>query len=206
MWGQYDSYLTAARDVFGLRVPAHAKYAAWEQAAIHGGFRYLHPKFCLVSDFPELLLTDDQHRPHCDTGPSHRWRDGWSIYHVHGVGVPAYVVEHPESITAQHVAAEQNAEVRRVMLERMGAERFTAEAGAVEVHRDDWGRLLRCALRDTNGQPYTYIEVVNSTPEPDGSFQNYLLAVPPTMRTAKQAWFWGFDLPVEDEIIIEVQT
>ncbi len=37
MWAERDSYLTAARDILGLRLSAHEAYAHWEQAAIHGG-------------------------------------------------------------------------------------------------------------------------------------------------------------------------
>lgn len=79
MWAAWECYLTSARDILGLRLPAHEKYDAWERAAIHGGYRYMHEEFCMVSDFPEVLEVDAQNRPHCDSGPSHRWRDGWSL-------------------------------------------------------------------------------------------------------------------------------
>ena len=45
----------------------------------------MHEKFCIVSDFPEILTNDNQNRPHNDHGPSHRWRDGFEIYHLDGV-------------------------------------------------------------------------------------------------------------------------
>jgi len=60
----------------------------WEECVVHGGFRVLHEDFCMVSDFPEILLKDEQNRPHCENGPSHKWRDGWSLYHWHGVSIP----------------------------------------------------------------------------------------------------------------------
>ena len=40
------------------------------------------------------------------------------------------------------------------------------------------------------------VKVVNSTPEPDGSFKDYFLRVPPDMQTAHQAVAWTFDKTV----------
>ncbi len=36
------------------------------------------------------------------------------------------------------------------------------------------------------------VKVVNSAPEPDGTFKDYFLRVPPTMQTARQAVAWTF--------------
>ena len=85
MWADYECYLTAPRDVLGLELPIYEKYKFWEQAAVHGGFRIMQDEFCLVSDFPEILLKSQQNQAHCETGPSHRWRDGWELYHLNGV-------------------------------------------------------------------------------------------------------------------------
>src|SRR3990167_1478224 len=85
MWADYECYLTAPRDVLGLELPIYEKYNFWEQAAVHGGFRIMQDEFCLVSDFPEILLKSQQNQAHCETGPSHRWRDGWELYHLNGV-------------------------------------------------------------------------------------------------------------------------
>jgi hypothetical protein len=38
------------------------------------------------------------------------------------------------------------------------------------------------------------VEVINATPEPDGSRRTYFLAVPPTVRTAREAVAWTFGL------------
>ena len=48
----YDCYLTAMRDILGLRLKEHENYKYWEEAAIHGTFRVMHEKFCIVADFP----------------------------------------------------------------------------------------------------------------------------------------------------------
>lgn len=192
MWAAYDSYLTATIDILGLRLPEHAKYAAWEQCAIEGGFRIMHENFCMVCDFPERILIDAQNRPHCDNGPSHRWRDGWSIYHVHGVRVPAYVIENPASITIARIETEQNAEVRRVMIERYGQSRYLLDSGAQQIASDRFGTLYRKNVKDD--EPLVMVKVKNSTPEPDGSIKDYFLRVPPDIKTAQAAVAWTFGL------------
>ena len=112
MWAGYGCYLTACRDILGLELTSHAAYAHWEQAAIHGGFRAMHEEFCLVSDFPEVLRVDEQNRPHCETGPSHRWRDGFAIYHWHGVRVPAHWIENRANLHPNEVIKAENVEQR----------------------------------------------------------------------------------------------
>ncbi len=43
-------------------------------------------------------------------------------------------------------------------------------------------------------EPIVMVEVLNSTPEPDGTRKTYFLRVPPTMRTAREAVAWTFDM------------
>jgi hypothetical protein len=38
---------------------------------------------------------------------------------------------------------------------------------------------------------------LNCSPEPDGTFKVYTLRVPPTVRTAREAVAWTFNLPTE---------
>jgi len=192
MWSAWDCYLTAARDILGLRLPPHEAYEAWERCTKNGGFRLVHEKFCMVSDFPERLRVDEQNRPHCSDGPSHRWRDGWELYHWHGVAVTEQIVMQPETLTAQQIANEPNAEVRRVMIERMGAVKYLQQAGAELVNADKRGKLWRCARKDDT--PLEMVEVLNSTPEPDGSIKTYYLRVKPGFKTATAAVAWTFGL------------
>ena len=43
-------------------------------------------------------------------------------------------------------------------------------------------------------EPLMLVKVLNSTPEPDGSFKSYFLRVPPTVTTAREAVAWTFQL------------
>lgn len=167
MWSPVCAYYAAMRDVVGLHLPQFQAYAAWEACAREGAFRIMHEEFCMVSDFPAEIHIDDQNRPHNDTGPSHRWRDGWSLYHVHGVRVPADVVESPHLITVERITNEGNAEVRRVMIDRYGAARYLLDSGAKVIARDDYGVLYRQEV--PQDEPIVMVRVLNTTPESAGS-------------------------------------
>ncbi|MGH9553254.1 MAG: DUF6745 domain-containing protein [Terriglobales bacterium] len=41
------------------------------------------------------------------------------------------------------------------------------------------------------------VRVINSTPEPDGSYKHYFLRVPPEITTAKSAVAWTFDIDAD---------
>lgn len=139
-----------------------------------------------------VLQRDEQGRLHSGEGQAVGYSDGWGVWAWHGVRVPAKVIEAPETLGAAAIQAEPNVEIRRVMIERYGQERYLRESGAQQIHQDDWGTLWRVDI--PGDEPLVMVEVVNSTPEPDGSFRNYMLRVPLQMRRAKQAVAWTFGL------------
>jgi len=143
-----------------------------------------------VSERHNILARDDRGRLHSISGPAVAYPDGWAIYAVHGVRVPERVVMAPESLAVTEIEAEQNAEVRRVMVERFGPERYILESGAKLVHTDECGALYRKEFKDD--ETLTMVHVVNSTPEPDGENKKYMLRVPPTVKTAREAVAWTF--------------
>jgi hypothetical protein len=130
-------------------------------------------------------------RLHCADGPAIRWPAGAGYFFWRGVEVPADVILFPEAIRAGDVLREQNTELRRILLERMGPARFLRETGARPVHADECGRLYRIAAPGV--EPIAFVEVTNSTPEPDGTYKRYLLRVPP-VRTARAAVAWTFGM------------
>ncbi|HUD75311.1 MAG TPA: hypothetical protein VMQ76_09590, partial [Terracidiphilus sp.] len=121
-------------------------------------------------------------RLHCETGPAVE-SDAEGLYFWHGVIVPAFVVTRPDWITMSHIDSEENAEVRRVMMERYGMARYLFDSHAVELHKDDYGTLYRKEI--PGDEPLVMVKVVNSTIEPDGSFKEYTLRVPPNITTAR---------------------
>jgi hypothetical protein len=201
-WSSWDSFLSFFRHVAKLNLSEYENWQHWEKASLNGGPRIMHPDFCMISDRPELLLVDDQNRPHCETGPFCRWRDGSALYAVHGVRVPKWIIESPERITPALIDREENAEVRRIMINRYGQSRYLMDCGAKEIHRDDYGTLYRKEIPDD--EPLVMVKVINSTPEPDGNFKDYFLRVPPNISTARAAVAWTFGKRVKEyELSVE---
>jgi hypothetical protein len=128
-----------------------------------------------VARIPERVCVDDRRRLHSADGPAFKWLDDVSDHYWHGVFVPERVIMQPETISVREIESERNAEIRRVMMERFGQQRFFAEAKFDEVQSDDWGTLLRKHL--PGDDPILVVKLINSTEEPDGTFKNYFLRV-----------------------------
>jgi hypothetical protein len=144
------------------------------------GWGLPHANICWVSERHNILCRDDRGRLHNLAGPACAYPDGWAIYAVHGIRVPADIIEQPMSITIPRIKGEQNAEIRRIMIEQMGLERFVRESAMREVHSDLAGKLYRL---DDGTQ---FVRVVNATPEANGEYKVYFLPVGPSteIRTA----------------------
>ena len=115
---------SAMRDIIGLRLDEHDNYAHWETAAIHGSIRVMHPEFCMVCDFPEYIKIDENNQPHCETGPSHKWRDGVAFYFWHGVQVPGNWIESPETVDPTEVLSTLDVETRSAGISILGMQRM----------------------------------------------------------------------------------
>jgi hypothetical protein len=177
-WSGWVAFISFFRYI--VRLPID--YSNWEpyEVLAAAGPRVVHKDFCLIAERPSELHIDHMNRPHCDDGPFCRWRDGSALYAVHGVRVPAWVVEHPDRITVSKIESETNIEVRRVMIERYGHAKYLMDSGAREIHRDDFGVLYRKDVADD--EPIVMVKVCNSTPESDGSYKDYFLRVNPELR------------------------
>jgi hypothetical protein len=122
-----------------------------------------------------------------------RWR---------GVSVDERFLGDPGSITGQQVLETHNVEVRRVLLERIGYEKFIADVGGLVIDRDqDAGgerRLIRVPLEDD--EDITVISVICPS-----TGHNYVLRVPPFTRSCRQAaaWLAGFDNPNAYQPVVE---
>jgi len=143
------------------------------------------PEGLRVTGWMDIAGTPLRALPPSARGFRLRWR---------GVAVAGRVALHPATIQASEVLKEANAEVRRVMLERMGYQRFLAEAQAetLDEDRDPGGprQLLRVDL--PNDEPLVCLSVRDPS-----TGRQYLLRVPPQMCGCRQAaaWIAGFDNP-----------
>jgi hypothetical protein len=144
-----------------------------------------------MQSITDICKKDDHDRLHCDDGPALVIKDLIKVYAIHGVRVLEHVVERPEEITIKEIELEDNVEVRRILIDKYGTERYFLDSDAKLIDIDDFGYLYKKTI--LNDKPIVMVKVRNSTPEHDGSFKYYYLRVPPwiTKSTAAVAWTFG---------------
>jgi len=178
LWGQHDAGWLGWADAFGRLGIDTSLSLGLQGVARSAGWWWAFRDAVILTERPLVLNRDVRGRLHCETGPAIAYPDGFGVWAWHGVRVPRDVIETgADELTIGRVLEERNAEVRRVLIERMGHARYLAKSGARQVGRDDWGTLWRAERHDDT--PIVVVEVVNSTPEPDGSARTYHLRVHP---------------------------
>lgn len=115
-----------------------------------------------------------------------RWND---------VPVSAKVAFAPETLSGRDVMNIRNVQHRRVLLERLGIDRFLADVGGLILDRDtDAGgerQLVHVPFHDDED----LVAVLVKCPSTGGS---YALRVPPHVRTCREAVAWTAGLSVQD--------
>jgi hypothetical protein len=156
----------------------------------------LYETTCFVSDRPTAIHLDARERLHNLGGPAMAFNDGWSLYAIHGCCVSERLVIQPEQVGLEDLPLDENLEVLHATIELLGHERFLAAARARLIQADLFGRLYRIQFHDY--EPLQLVEVMNATPEPDGSARRHLLRVPLEVETAHEAVAWSFGRRTKD--------
>ncbi len=159
---------------------------------------------CWVSERPEVLKVDEQGRLHSGDGPALRFADGWTYHSWKGVRIPGWMVDDKDLITVGLVNRERDPVLRRCMIDIMTPQRYIAASDAVCISRDDTGSLWVKTWQHWDS--WAAVEVVNGSPEPDGSYRHYVLQVPPTMRTAREAVAWTYGLTDQEYTRLRLRT
>lgn len=174
------------------------KWQALQTLVMECGFVLQLENTCLVCDRPIKLSQDEQNRFHAEGEAAIKFIDGYSIYAYHGVRLPEkYGLLHPNRWQARWLLSEENAELRRVLIQGIGYSRICQELQAIEL--DSWReyRLLRID-NDIDVEPIYLLKMTCPS-------TNYIHAtrVPPDISTAREAisWVnWGVD---PEEFVVE---
>jgi DNA-binding MarR family transcriptional regulator len=194
-------------DVLAWQEPTQEMRGLWKIAR-SAGWIVPHERVCWISERPDVLRVNAQGRLHCPDGPALHYPDGWAAYAWKGVSVPAWMIEHPERITAATVADAFDPVLRNCMIEIMTPERFVRSGRVSRVSEDETGILWRklWGYRGVTVGSWTAVEVANGTPEHDGSRKRYFLRVPSRMRSAREAVAWTYGLTDEQYAGLELRT
>ncbi|MFB4311821.1 DUF6745 domain-containing protein [Actinomadura sp. GTD37] len=188
--GQHDAPWLALFEAVGR---LDGPLAGVAEVARSAGWWWPYERLVILSERPGELHRDEPGRLHRGDGPALAYPDGFALHAWRGMPIPPDFVSSLTGLTPDRISSEENAELRRVMLEIFGYDRYLAETGARPLHRDETGVLWCIDL--PGDEPVVMVEVVNSTPEPDGTHRIYYLRVPPGTRTARAgvAWTFGVD-------------
>lgn len=183
--GFYDFWQQEYPEIEGIDIVNPIK-----ELANHIGWWTPLSNIAILQHRPLEIHRNSRNQLHNPNGPALRYRGDCKVsnlYRVNGVNVPKKVVD--RKFTVKDIEDEQNVEVRRVMLEFYGQEKFLQETNAEEVHTDEFGTLYRKEL--SNDEPLMMVKVVNSTAEPDGTYKDYFIRVDPNayggLKTARAA-------------------
>jgi hypothetical protein len=151
-------------------------------------------KICWVCDRPAQILLDSQQRPHAEAKAAIVFRDGSCIYAFHGVKLPPeYGRLHPHQWQASWVLSEQNAEVRRVLIQGIGYGRLCQE---LQAHTLDTWREYTLLTVKVPTKAYVGGQEVQEEPihllkmTCPSTNHIHVLRVPPKLRSARAAARW----------------
>ena len=182
----YDYYIGALNCQYSDR--------AWD--LFHGvvsqcGWLFPYEKVCVVCDRPRELYFDEENHLHAEGFPAIVFADGFNIYAYHGVILPEkYGKIYPEKWQSEWIFSEENAELRRVLIQGIGYDRLCQELQATEL--DYWqGYSLLRIDKTVDIEPINLLKM--NCPS-----TNYIhvLRVPPDIELAREAikWVnWGID-------------
>ena len=141
-YGQHDANWLAFYQYFaeacGLSDETKKLVGLWELGR-SANWWLPHQNICWISDRHDHLHRNDAGRLHCETGPALSYRDGWCIWAIGGVRVDEQIVMQPRTQTVEQIRAEQNAEIKRIRIERFGWEQYltTTKAKVIDRRRND---------------------------------------------------------------------
>ncbi|WP_445170992.1 DUF6745 domain-containing protein [Microcoleus sp.] len=191
LWAAYGSLLDFCISVLNLPHSYGRNWIIFQSIVRDCGWIYPYDNLCIVCSKPIALSADSNHRLHAEGTPAVQFADGVSIYAYHGVILPEwYGSLHPHQWQSKWVLKEQNAEVRRALIQGITYDRICQELAVTEL--DSWQEytLLSIEFDDDfsirgNAKP---VYLLKMTCPSTGHI--HALRVPPNVRSAKEAIRW----------------
>jgi hypothetical protein len=115
----------------------------WQYELMHEAARVMtFTHSVLVLDSRPTLKRNSAGERHCEDGPAVQWPDGAKMYYIDGHALGTHgklICETPHKITLEAITAEENEEVKRLMIDKYGWPRYLADIGAVVIdRRENW--------------------------------------------------------------------
>ncbi|WP_139247697.1 DUF6745 domain-containing protein [Hyphomicrobium sp. CS1GBMeth3] len=199
-WAGWGAYISFMRDVLGWRGDTLDKFEIDEALIKSCGWVWWHEDVLAISDRPSEINRDEQGRLHNQHGPSIAYRDGWALYHWHGVAIPAEWITDPSTLTAAVALSQSNVELRRAACEMLGWATILRDLNARAIDADSdplIGTLVEVDLPDVKAR---FLRVTC------GTGREFAICVPPSTRTALAAQAWMVGLNTKSFKAPEIRT
>lgn len=117
LWGSHDLYWIAwakfAEHIgVNLTNEQSSKLELMRRIGFECEWWWPYEGLCFVSERPVSVKWDAQKRLHCEDGAAVKYRDGYSLYVWHGIGVPKHWIEHKDNLDPNEVIKSDNVELR----------------------------------------------------------------------------------------------
>jgi internalin A len=169
-----------------------------KQLLVECGWIFAFEDVCYACDRPLKISLDSEDRLHAEGESAIEFADGYKIYSYHGVTLPEkYGQLHPHQWEARWILEEENAELRRVLIQGIGYARICSELQAAEL--DSWQEYTLLKIDNADVEPIYLLKMTC----PSTGFI-HALRVPPDMQSAREAIRWvNWDVDYEE---FSVQT
>lgn len=106
-------------------------------------------KLCILIRRPISVVKNERGQLHNPIGKAVEFRDKWGIYCLNGIRMKEeHVLTPAENLDVQEIIKEQNVDVRRELIRKIGIERFILKAGAKVLDKKGDYELLSIKLSD----------------------------------------------------------
>jgi hypothetical protein len=146
-----------------------------------------------VSSCPIEVSQDNNNRLHNTSGASVMFKDGYSVYAIHGRILPSWIWEQKEIITKEKFLSEKNAEIRGGIYSVLGDKKIMELLGAIEIdkkiiqHRNDEVEIIKLiktkeSFPEIDNNPFAWVKFICPSTGSD-----YLIPCEPKFTNAKEA-------------------
>lgn len=154
---------------------------AWETISWHAFFWWPFDDICFFCDRPDALYIDENDRLSNDQGAALSFSDGWKIYAINNIEIDGWIIEEPWKLTPKHIRDEPNSEVRRLMIELYGWDKWFKDVNAkvVDEHPNPQIGTLWLYTDPVDSIDVYMLQFENGTAELDGTYKKYALRIDP---------------------------
>lgn len=143
---------------------------------------------------------------HNPTGPAVEFyteEPNW--YYLHGIQVPEKLIERPDELTKEDFINETNAEIRRIMVEHVGSDKFASLQDLEVVDKKEMNGQEVILLRGKEMDNVARAKIQFVEVKCNSTGRVYNIGVPPTIDNALEALAWTFEMSA-DEYKPKVET